>query len=119
LVGLLRRSDLVRAYELALTRRATMRHHAQQVRLGAVNLGSISVQEIRVEKGAACTGKRIVDTNWPRECIVASLRRGRMVRIPHGETVLRPGDVLVVVAEGDALDTIQRLCQAKIIEEEV
>jgi CIC family chloride channel protein len=54
-----------------------------------------------------------VDVNWPRDCIVASLRRGRMVRIPHGETVLKPGDVLVVVAEGDALDIVQSLCQTK------
>jgi CIC family chloride channel protein len=117
LVGILRRSDLVRAYELALTKRATMRHRAQQVRLGAVNLGSISVQEIEVEKGAVCTGKRIVDINWPPESIVASLRRGRIVRIPHGETVLKPGDVLMVVAEGDAMEGIQKICQTQMQEQ--
>jgi CIC family chloride channel protein len=34
LLGVLRRTDLVRAYDIALTRRATLRHTAQQVRLG-------------------------------------------------------------------------------------
>jgi Trk K+ transport system NAD-binding subunit len=31
--------------------------------------------------------------------------------IPHGDTLLKAGDVLVVVAEGEARAALQRLCQ--------
>jgi Trk K+ transport system NAD-binding subunit len=38
--------------------------------------------------------------------------RRRDVIIPHGDTVLLPGDVLVVAAEGVAREAVQRLCEA-------
>jgi len=38
-------------------------------------------------------------------------QRGRQVIVPHGDTVLKADDVLVVIAEGDARDAVRRLCQ--------
>ena len=100
LIGVLRRSDLVRAYDLALTRRTTMRHHAQQVRLGAFT--GAQVIELVVPPDAPCTNHRIKDVAWPRDCVLASVRRGRQLLIPHGDTVLRGGDVLAIVSEDNA-----------------
>jgi CIC family chloride channel protein len=114
LVGLLRRSDMVRAYDIALTRRAALRHRAHQVRLGAISDERMDVTEMIVEAGAPCAGKRISETQWPRNCVLASLRRGRRVLIPHGDTVVKPGDVLVIVAEGHEHPAIRRLCSATI-----
>jgi CIC family chloride channel protein len=113
MVGVLRRTDLVRAYDLALTRRATMRHRAHQVRLGATNQGGVSIDEIVIELNAPCAGRRVGEVTWPRDCIIASVRRGRIVRIPHGDTLLRPGDTLVAVSEGEeARHLIYYLCHA-------
>lgn len=113
MVGLLRRTDLVRAYDLALTRRATMRHRAHQVRLGATNQGGVSIDEIVIEPHSPCAGKRVGDVTWPRDCILASVRRGRIVRIPHGDTLLRAGDTVVAVSEGEASrEMIYYLCHA-------
>lgn len=108
LVGVLRRTDMVRAYDIALTRRAAMRHRAQQVRLGA--LGGVRVEEVTVEAGAPCAGKRVSEVAWPRDCVIATLRRGRQVLIPHGNTMLKTGDVLVAAVEGDARNEFRRLC---------
>jgi len=110
LIGVLRRSDLVRAYDIALTRRATVRHHAQQVRLGAFS--GVSVEEVVVEAQAPCADKRVSEVQWPRDSVIATLRRGQRVIIPHGDTLLKPGDVLVIAVEGEAREAVQRLCSA-------
>ena len=103
LLGLLRRSDLVRACETALTRRA------QQVRLGAV--GSVDVEEFVVASGALAAGRRLRTIAWPSDCLVASARRGRQVLLPHGNTLIQARDVLAVAVEGDARQVVRQLCR--------
>jgi CIC family chloride channel protein len=115
LLGLLRRSDIIRAYDVALTRRAALRHRAHQVRLGAISGEMVSVNEMVVDSDAICVGKRISEVDWPHECVIATIRRGRQLIFPHGETVLKPGDVVVAVAEGEARDILQHICQDKYI----
>lgn len=112
LLGVLRRTDVIRAYDTALTRRATLRHQAHQVRLGVYS-GGVHIEEVTVEAGSVCEGCQIYETTWPHECVIASVRRGAQVIIPHGNTVLQTGDVLVVVADGESREVIQALCQAK------
>jgi CIC family chloride channel protein len=106
MVGMLRRSDLVRAYDIALTRRTAMRHRAHEVRLGTYSGQALTVEEYRIETGSTCDGKQLKDVPWPQNTIVASLRRGRRLIIPHGQTVLKAGDVLVAVAESDERDKL-------------
>ncbi len=108
LLGVLRRTDLVRAYDIALTRRTMMRHAAQQVRLGAFS--GAQIIEVTVATGAPCTDRRVSEVSWPRDCVLASVRRGQQTLIPHGDTLLRAGDVLIVVVEGAARTEVQRLC---------
>jgi CIC family chloride channel protein len=109
LLGLLRRTDLVRAYDIALARREAMRHRVQQVRLGAV--GGVGVEEVVIEAGAACVGHQIREVTWPRDCILATLRRGRQTIIPRGDTQIEAGDVLAVVVEGETRIVLQDLCR--------
>jgi CIC family chloride channel protein len=110
LLGVLRRADLVRAYNVALARRAAIRHRAQQVRLDAFS--GANVEEVIIKAGAASEGQFIREVAWPRDCIIASIRRGQQTLIPHGDTVLKTGDVLVAVAEGEARQTLRELCQS-------
>jgi CIC family chloride channel protein len=84
LIGLLRRVNVIRAYDVALTRRAALRHQAHQLRLGAV--AGIEVVEFAVEVGSPIAGLRISQVTWPRDSMVATLRRGRRLLIPHGDT---------------------------------
>lgn len=111
LLGIVRRSDIVRAYNVALARRAAMRQRVQQVQLGArvVDANEVSVEEATIQAGAACIGKRISEIAWPRECIIATLRRGGQVLFPHGDTALQAGDVLVYVARGRAREAVQQM----------
>jgi CIC family chloride channel protein len=112
LLGMLRRNDVVRAYDVALARRTAMRHRAHQVRLGAHVANGVNVEEVTVEADAPCVGQRISQIAWPCDCVIATLRRGQYVLIPHGDTVLKAGDVLVAVVEGEASVGLQRVCMA-------
>ncbi len=112
MVGWLRRSDLLRAYEVALTNRAANRHRAYQVRLDAVISERLQVYEIPIRPGALCEGKQVKDVSWPANSLLVSLRSGRKVLIPHGDTVLKAGDVLVVVIEGGTEEQVTCLCAA-------
>lgn len=112
LVGVLRRGDVIRAYDAALTRREALRHRAQQARLGSMS--GIHLVEIQLEAGAPAAGRAMREVCWPLGSVVATLRRGRRVLVPRGETTLQPGDVLAVLAESSAEDEInevRRLCQ--------
>jgi CIC family chloride channel protein len=109
LLGVLRRTDLVRAYDIALTRRTERRHSAQQVRLGAVT--GAQVIELIISPQAVCANQRVSAVAWPRHCVLASVRRGRQVLIPHGDTLLRAGDVLAIVTDDSAREELQRICE--------
>lgn len=110
LLGVLRRTDLVRAYEIALARRAALRHQAHAVRLGASS--GVEVVEITVETGAPCAYQPISQVRWPRQAVLASIRRGRQLIIPHGDTVLQPGDVVMAVVEEAVGVELIQLCRA-------
>lgn len=110
LLGVLRRADVIHAYDIALTRRVTQRHQEHAVRLDALTPARVDVSDIVVEIGAPSAGKRVNEIAFPQGCIIASVRRGGQVFIPRGETRLLAGDVLVVVAEGAARTEAQRLC---------
>ena len=111
LLGVLRRTDVIHAYDIALTRRAAQRHQEHAVRLDALTPARMDVSDVVVERGAPVVDKLMKNIPFPRECVIASVRRGGQVFIPRGETALRTGDVLVVVAEGAAREEIQRLCR--------
>ena len=112
LLGLLRRSDLVRAYDMALTRHAALRHRAQAGRLALSSGTALSVHEITVMPEAPCVGRPIGQVGWPNDSVIASLRRRGHTLVPHGDTVLEPGDVLLIVVEGDSVTRARRLCCA-------
>jgi CIC family chloride channel protein len=89
LVGVIRRSAVIRAYDMALTRRAANWQNVQQVQLTAAN-ELVNIHQIKIQPGSPYIGQPISRIPWPRECIIATLRRGRRVIVPHGDTVLSP-----------------------------
>ncbi len=108
LVGMLRRSNIIRAYDLAITRRVALRNKAQQARLGVMT--NVPVEELVVDEDASIAGKRMREIEWPRDCIIASVQRGGRVIVPRGNTMLQPGDVLIVVAEPDVMGEVRQFC---------
>lgn len=100
LVGILRRHDIVRAYNISITKKRQQQYIAEQIRLN--NLTGGHVFELFVAQGAPVVGRRIQDIDWPEDSIVASIRRQGRMLIPRGSTELKDGDQLVIVAAPEA-----------------
>ena len=107
LVGLLRRSDLVKAYQRAVVRNlgAQQRRQWSQLR----DLGGVQFVELRVEAGAPSDGKPVKEIAWPQRTVLTSVRRDGQVVLPRGDTVLQAGDEVVVLTGRDTADEVHRL----------
>ena len=96
LAGIFSRHDVVRAYNMAIARKRKEQHLAEQIRLHT--LTGAHVFEMPVADGAPVVNKRIRDIRWPLESVIASIRRGDRLIVPHGDTELHVGDRLTIVA---------------------
>jgi CIC family chloride channel protein len=96
LVGMLRRQDVIRAYNLGILRRLDAQQQADRLRLGKI--GGTEFLEIELGPESAATGRKLREMPLPESCLVVSIQRGRKVIIPHGDTVLEEGDKVVAFA---------------------
>ncbi|MFQ5576770.1 MAG: TrkA C-terminal domain-containing protein, partial [Anaerolineae bacterium] len=92
LLGLIRRSEIIRAYNLALSRRAELQHRTQRIQLR--NLDGTEFIDLRLAAGDTVIGASVQDiaAKMPDDYILISIRRNGAVLIPHGDTVFKPGD---------------------------
>lgn len=96
IVGVIRRSDIVRAYDVATAKRAHHQHKVEVLRLR--DLDDSSFMHVELPSGAQAIGKRISEIKLPEDCLVVSVRQGRKLRVAHGNTVLGEHDRLTVFA---------------------
>ncbi len=107
LVGILSRHDIVEAYNRAIARKLHDQHHAEQVRLN--HLTGAHVLEVHITQDAPVVGQEIKDIHWPAESVVASVLRNNKLLVPHGNTQLRGGDWVTVVAAPEAEEELEVL----------
>ena len=55
--------------------------------------------EVIMQEGAPAAGKRLMDAQLPKECLVCAYVRGEEAGIPNGTTVLLPGDRIILFLE--------------------
>jgi len=68
--------------------------------------GKYSLVEEKVHPAATAAGRCVVDLHLPAECILAGvIRSGRLI-IPHGDTVLQPGDEVLAVVHASQAGTL-------------
>lgn len=102
LLGLIRRADIIRAYNKAITRRMELQHRTDRLRLG--RLTGVQFVETEVGEDAEAVGKPLSQADLPHDCVLVSVRRGRKLIIPHGDTVLEPGDRITALLADECLD---------------
>jgi CIC family chloride channel protein len=100
LVGVLRRQDIMQAYNIAMSRKLHDQHTAEQVRLHT--LTGAHVLSYFVRQDSPLVGQAISAIKFPPECVVASIQRKDKLIVPHGSTILRAGDTLTIVADPDS-----------------
>lgn len=57
--------------------------------------------EIEIDDKSPAAGKRILDIGFPREALIAVIKRKSRFITPNGSTIIEPGDTLVIIAENE------------------
>jgi CIC family chloride channel protein len=105
LVGVVRRNDIVRAYELGVVRREEARRRAE--RIPQINDNQAEFVDIPLIINAATIGKQIRELDLPRASVLVSIRRGHDLVIPHGDTFLQPGDVITALCQHNCIEELK------------
>jgi Trk K+ transport system NAD-binding subunit len=106
MVGMIRRQDIIRAYNHAIVKRAHHQHHAETLRLG--KLDGAGFTQIDIPPDAPTVGRRISEIALPDDCLIVSVRRGRKLYIAHGNTLLQREDLVTVFAADDCLPEVRK-----------
>jgi chloride channel protein, CIC family len=113
LVGVVRRNDIVLAYEMGSLRREDERQRIEQAR--AVSDSRSQFLEVTLLGDSIATGKKVAQILLPRDAVLISIRRGRDFLIPHGDTLLLAGDVITLLCKRESCDVAKNsLVEIKI-----
>jgi cell volume regulation protein A len=67
--------------------------------------------EVSVPENAAVAGKQIVEAGLPRGALITLVRRNQEFLVPNGDTVLRVGDKLLVLASEEGLASLRSVIE--------
>jgi len=111
MVGLISRSDILRAYEVGLMRK----QHTELVRerMSLRKMAEIEFREVTIPAGNPNVGKTVAELHLPHGVNVVSLERhDGTVLIPHGGTKVLAGDVLTLIVRLARLDEVRKILGA-------
>ncbi len=97
LLGVVRRNDIVRAYEVGAMRREEARRRAESTSL--VSDSQATFVDLLLAPNSIVVGQSIAELKLPRAAVLVSIRRGHELVIPHGDTILQAGDVITALCE--------------------
>ncbi len=105
-VGVISRSDIVRAYNVGLMRKQKdeLAHDRSALR----KVTGLEFIEIKVEGNCLGAGKRLADISLPQNTNVVSILRYGTVLVPDGNTKILPGDVITVLCFSDQKESIKK-----------
>jgi CIC family chloride channel protein len=107
LVGVIRRGDVIRAYNHAIVKKAQYQHRVESVRLG--KLDHTSFIQVEIPLAGSVVGKTIASLGLPEECLIVSLRRDREIHVARGDTRIQGKDKLTVFSHHDCSEEIQHI----------
>jgi CIC family chloride channel protein len=99
LLGLISRSDILRAYDIGLLKKQQAQYVRERMALRKVS--GVEFIEVRVDPGCSCAGKKLAEIKLPQSATVISIERGSSVLIPNGSTEILAGDHLTILCQTD------------------
>ncbi len=105
-IGVISRSDIVRAYNVGLMRKQKdqLVHDRSTLR----KVTGLEFIEIEVEANCLGTGKRLADISLPKNTNIVSILRYGTVLVPDGNTKILPGDIITVLCFSDQKESIKK-----------
>lgn len=91
-IGVIRRRDIIKAYNIALARRTSHPGAPTSVRITAGDRAEFL--EVDLPADSPAIGKSLAELArlLPQDCVIVAIRRHGNLLIPHGDTLLRVGD---------------------------
>jgi CIC family chloride channel protein len=112
LLGLVRRNDVVRAYNLGLARRD---RETTEVPAAIRRTPHVDFVEVELTGDSRCVGRTVaeISSGLPEDSLLVSIQRtdGTVV-FPHGYTVLSAGDRIVAYARKERLQDLRRCLES-------
>jgi CIC family chloride channel protein len=107
LLGMIRREDIIRAYNLGLARRSEIRERTAQKQVTAVE--GVEFVDFFLEEGDQAVNKTVggLGESLPKDCILVSIQREGHRLIPHGDTVFQVGDMVTAYVENHEVATLR------------
>lgn len=68
-------------------------------------------REFDIPPDSPAVGKAIVDLGLPHDVLILLIRRGSAFVVPRGQTIIQPHDALLILAEAERLNELNRLLQ--------
>ncbi len=117
IVGVLRRHDIIKAYNIALMKRAKNQFDdlAQQRQIDGMEFIEI---KILPDSPSANQALASLGANLPDDCVIVSIRREGEVFVPHGDTRLLPGDHVNCFVREDAEEKLLACIQGEVVEKD-
>jgi len=101
LLGMIRRNDIVRAYQTETARRGSALSHLSGHPPGTRNV------QLRVPEHSPMCGKCLAELNFPEDFLVIHIQREGRNILPHGETCLEPDDIVTFLVEENDIDRLE------------
>jgi CIC family chloride channel protein len=107
LIGVISRSNIVRAYDVGLMRKQKdqLAHERSALR----KVSGLDFIEIKVEPNCTGTGKQLADMPLPRNTNIVSILRYGSVLVPDGGTKILPGDVITVLCQSNQIQAVRKM----------
>ncbi len=100
-LGMIRRNDIVRAYQTETARRGSTLGHLSGHPPGARNV------QLQVPQNTMMRGKCLAELNFPEEFLVIHIQREGRNILPHGDTCLEPGDIITFLVKEEDINSLE------------
>jgi CIC family chloride channel protein len=108
LLGMLRRTDIVKGYQRGVMQRAEGEQRQQQTQsIRFADQTEAQITTVSLSRQCASDGRTVRDIHLPEGVIITSIRRNEESIIPHGATVLYGGDELTILARPDQVPEVE------------
>lgn len=106
LVGVIRRDDIVHAYNQAILKRT--RGYGGGQWAGQDDMPGMHFAYFDIHQNSPSLGKQVQELDLPTNCLLVSLYHDHNLHIIHGPTVLQFGDRVTVLGDEQALSLLRR-----------
>ncbi|MFN2160440.1 MAG: chloride channel protein [Candidatus Promineifilaceae bacterium] len=106
LLGVVRRSAITQAYDLALTRRSEIKHKTENIQSQFAE--EAEFVDILLVEDDSVIGKSVAEVApyLPDDCVLVSIKRNNSFVIPHGDTVFQVGDQVTAFIRSQDADLL-------------